>query len=172
VDVTADTQAILLLLSRLGQPKPRTAPLSVAEYDRLAAWLHQRETRPRDLLQATLIAEVPPSVGDAARIKGLLARGTTLGLALDGWASKGLWVIGRGDPDYPRRLKQKLRREAPPLLFGAGPVMTSTAEESPSSAHGRQTRRPWSSPGSSPADAPRLDRPSSRAEPRGWIARA
>jgi predicted Rossmann fold nucleotide-binding protein DprA/Smf involved in DNA uptake len=54
------------------------------------------------------------------RVEALLDRGGALGLALESWLSKGLWVIGRGDPDYPRLLKQKLRRGAPPLLFGAG----------------------------------------------------
>jgi len=124
VEVTADTQAILLLLSRLGQPKPHPAPFVTTNYDKLAAWLHQRGLRPGDLIQANaraLIHEVPPPIADTARLEALLARGTTLALTLDSWASKGLWVIGRGDPDYPRRLKQRLRREAPPLLFGVGP---------------------------------------------------
>lgn len=124
MDVTPDTQAILLLLSRLGQSRPQPAPLSVTEYDRLAVWLHHRGLRPRDLLQVnarTHLEQAPPPVADAARVEALIARGATLGLALESWTSKGLWIVGRGDPEYPKRLKQKLRRDAPPLLFGAGP---------------------------------------------------
>lgn len=32
----------------------------------------------------------------------------------------GLWVVVRGDEDYPARLKQRPRGDAPPVLFGCG----------------------------------------------------
>lgn len=123
VQPTSDTQVLLLLLSRLGQPRAELVPLTAKDYDRLALWLQQQGLRPGDLLRAegrTRLRQSALRFGEGDRVDALLDRGGALGLALEGWLSKGLWVIGRGDPDYPRRLKQKLRREAPPLLFGAG----------------------------------------------------
>jgi predicted Rossmann fold nucleotide-binding protein DprA/Smf involved in DNA uptake len=123
VQPTPDTQALLLLLSRLGQSRAEPAPLTAKDYDRLALWLQHQGLRPGDLLRAegrTRLRQGAVRFVEEARLEALLDRGGALGLALEGWLTKGLWVIGRGDPDYPRRLKQKLRREAPPLLFGAG----------------------------------------------------
>lgn len=121
--VTTDTQALLLLLSRLGQAKGTFAPLSLRDYDQLARWLQAQGLRPGDLL--TQIGQVPlqkaPRGIDVVRIEGLLSRKAALGFAVEEWVARGLWVIGRGDADYPKSLKQKLRRSAPPLLFGAGP---------------------------------------------------
>jgi predicted Rossmann fold nucleotide-binding protein DprA/Smf involved in DNA uptake len=55
-----------------------------------------------------------------ARLQALLARGAALGLALEKWQRAGLWVRTRGDPEYPDRLKRRLRSESPPVLFGCG----------------------------------------------------
>ncbi|MEN1216012.1 DNA-processing protein DprA, partial [Pseudomonas aeruginosa] len=54
------------------------------------------------------------------RILGLLARGHSLALAVDKWQRAGLWILTRGDADYPVRLKNRLRTDAPPVLFGCG----------------------------------------------------
>lgn len=37
------------------------------------------------------------------RILGLLARGHSLALAVDKWQRAGLWILTRGDADYPVR---------------------------------------------------------------------
>ena len=54
------------------------------------------------------------------RMKSLLARGAAMALAIEKWTNKGLWVLCRSDQDYPQRLKQHLKRNAPPILYGAG----------------------------------------------------
>ncbi|MGS3045154.1 DNA-processing protein DprA, partial [Escherichia coli] len=54
------------------------------------------------------------------RLLGLLARGHSLALAVDRWQRAGLWILTRGDADYPVRLKKRLRTDAPPVLFGCG----------------------------------------------------
>ena len=48
-----------------------------------------------------------------SRLETLLNRG----LALEKWGRAGLWLIKRADPAYPTRLKRRLRRESPPILF-------------------------------------------------------
>ena len=50
----------------------------------------------------------------------MLARGHSLALAVDKWQRAGLWILTRGDADYPVRLKNRLRTDAPPVLFGCG----------------------------------------------------
>jgi predicted Rossmann fold nucleotide-binding protein DprA/Smf involved in DNA uptake len=50
-----------------------------------------------------------------------------MALALERWTRGGLWVIARGDPAFPRRLKQRFRHRAPALLYGAGdPALLET----------------------------------------------
>ena len=39
---------------------------------------------------------------------------------MERWSRGGLWVISRGDPEFPKRLKRHLKHAAPPLLYGAG----------------------------------------------------
>lgn len=118
-----DTHAILLLCGRFGQAtKDGTSPLTPAEYAELAQWLLHQGLRPADLLApepAAVLAEAPL---DAGRLGTLLARGAALGLAVESWTNRGLWVISRSDQAYPRRLKSVLGRQAPPLLYGAGNV--------------------------------------------------
>lgn len=41
--------------------------------------------------------------------KNILGRGMALALAMERWSRGGLWVISRGDPEYPRRLKRHLK---------------------------------------------------------------
>ena len=54
------------------------------------------------------------------RVQALLNRGAALGLALEKWERAGLWLLTRSDPDYPKRLKQRLGRTTPAILFGSG----------------------------------------------------
>ena len=43
-----------------------------------------------------------------------------MGLALEKWNSAGIWIMTRADADYPERLKAKLGKDAPAVLFGVG----------------------------------------------------
>ncbi|HYN79676.1 MAG TPA: DNA-processing protein DprA [Lamprocystis sp. (in: g-proteobacteria)] len=57
---------------------------------------------------------------DHNRLRGLLDRGSALAFATEKWLRAGLWVLTRSDPDYPSALKQILKTDAPPVLFGCG----------------------------------------------------
>ncbi|MBN9492541.1 DNA-protecting protein DprA [bacterium] len=50
----------------------------------------------------------------------LLDRGLSLSEAIERWGTRGIWVVGRDDPDYPARLRTRLRSHAPLLLYGSG----------------------------------------------------
>jgi predicted Rossmann fold nucleotide-binding protein DprA/Smf involved in DNA uptake len=43
-----------------------------------------------------------------------------LSLAVEKWTNQGLWIMGRSDRTYPKRLKQRLRHSAPAILYGVG----------------------------------------------------
>ncbi len=51
---------------------------------------------------------------------GLLARGHSLALAVDKWQRAGLWILTRGDADYPVRLKTDCERMHLPFYLAAG----------------------------------------------------
>ena len=50
----------------------------------------------------------------------LLSRGHSLAIAIEKWQLAGLWVVTRSDADYPKRLKSRLKKNSPPVLFGCG----------------------------------------------------
>ena len=125
--LSEDTQAVLLLCSRLGSRDGDPRPLTRSEYNQLAVALHGRGLRPGDLLQGAGRAstdlpseEAPFGTVSPDRVHALLDRGAALGFAVEGWVNRGLWVLNRGDERYPARLRQRLGGAAPPLLHGAG----------------------------------------------------
>lgn len=123
-ELSANTKAILLLTAPLivGKGKSSVQPLAPSEYDQLANWLRHSGREPADLIEC-LAEEVPNEdhVGiDSDRLSQLLARGFLLSQALERWQTRNIWVVSRADPLYPNRFKQKLRRKAPPVLYGCG----------------------------------------------------
>jgi len=122
--LSPDTEVVLLLCGRFGGERQEPhQPLSAREYGELAKWLNVRSLRPADLLidagKAQLRA-VHEAKLERKRVEFLLERGTAMALALERWSRGGLWVISRGDAEFPKRLKRHLKHAAPPLLYGAG----------------------------------------------------
>lgn len=124
LQIPEDTKATLLLCGRFGaQRQTSIEPLTQSEYNLLASWLIENELRPADLLSLGVTPmrdELPPKKLDLDRIEALLNRGASMALALESWTNNGLWLIGRSDEAYPQNLKTKLKRNAPPLFYGAG----------------------------------------------------
>lgn len=120
-----DTQAILLLCASFGQNcEIESQPLTLSEYNSLAEWLRENQMRPGDLLEPTA-KELLQNTGNKLnpnRLSALLERGAMLSLAVEKWTNQGLWVLGRSDPKYPKRLKQRLRHSAPAILYGIGNI--------------------------------------------------
>lgn len=119
----SDTQATLLLCGRFGAARSTSEvrPLSLKEYNGLAAWLGQQAFRPGDLVEEdTVLGRLPTHVLDPVRVRDLLARGAALAFAVEEWERKGIWILSRADTTYPVRLRSTLKAIAPPLLYGAG----------------------------------------------------
>ncbi len=121
--VHPDTQAVLLLCAAFPRrSSPDVKPLTLSEYNALAAWLGRHGRRPASLVEGGSEALPGAEAGLPAldRLRALLGRGFQMAAALEGWQRLGLWVISRGEERYPERLRRHLRSAAPPLLFGAG----------------------------------------------------
>lgn len=124
MEISPNTQAILLLTAPLivGK-KAESAPLlTLTDYNRFARCLREAGKEPADMLGADAgsLLESCGSRFGRERLESLLARGFQLSQAADQWHSRGIWVISRADPGYPRRLKARLREDAPPVLYGCG----------------------------------------------------
>lgn len=125
MQLSEQTQAILLLTAWLGkQDVAGVAPLTPAEWGRFARFLVDIGRTPADLLSASEVDALLAGFEDRKvvpeRIRRLMGRSAALGLALEKWQRAGLWVLTRSDADYPKRWKQRLKSDAPPVLFGAG----------------------------------------------------
>ena len=124
MEVTRETEAVMLLNVSFGKSKAATAkPLTPVEWGEFAGWLKDQALGPADLLNCNLASALEhwedPKL-TVERVQALLDRGAALGFALEKWQRAGLWVVTRSDADYPRRLKQRLQRTAPAILFGSG----------------------------------------------------
>jgi len=114
-----DTKAILLLCGVFGQRTVK--PLSPGEYNAVTRWLMGVKKRPRDLLSPEVAVNASKGARiDEVRLEALLHRGVALGFAVEQWERNGIWIVSRGDADYPSRYKKHLKEKAPPILFGTG----------------------------------------------------
>ena len=125
MDLTADSQVMLLLCSHLGLSRDDgPVPLTLREWNLLARKLLDSPVRaPGGLLGLSvdaLQAYLSLPEDEAQRLTRLLSRGAGLAIELERLESLGIWVLTRADADYPRRLKQRLQHAAPAILFGAG----------------------------------------------------
>ena len=122
--VSDNTKAILMLTGQLGRggPQVNAKPLTAAEYNKLAQWLRKERNEPADLLAhgRNSLARRVPAVLDRERIQELLTQWFPVGVSVDYWHERSIWVVSRADPEYPQSLKRKLREQAPPLLYGCG----------------------------------------------------
>jgi len=122
--VSENTQAILLLTAHFKKVESGAAkPLTANEWGRFAEWLRQQSLRPEHFLRGDLndlLDGWRDTTVSVERVNALLDRGPALAISMEKWLRSGLWVMTRSDPDYPRRLKQRLRSDSPAILFGCG----------------------------------------------------
>jgi DNA processing protein len=124
--ISPNTQAILLLTAPLiaGKGAPSSGLLSHSEYRRIARRLHEMQLQPSNLLDSNPADLLPICQGivEESRLRGLLERGFLLSQVVEHWQSRAIWVVSRADEHYPRRLKKRLREDAPALIYGCGEV--------------------------------------------------
>jgi DNA processing protein len=123
-----DGLAVLALCSAFALPEGAaaggTAPFTLSEWNKLARQVHDSPLKQPAALQGLTTADlareltIPPD--DAERIARLLDRAGRLALELEGLFSRGLWAVTRADEQYPAKLRDTLKHQAPTVLFGAG----------------------------------------------------
>lgn len=123
--MTDDSKAIFLLCGKAEKPmgNDEARPLTPTEYSDLALWLDARDRRPDDLYDHALLEELEvfdPVRFPVKRLTALFDRAPALMLTLEKWINRNLWLVTRSDEDYPRVLKKKLGRSAPPFFYGTG----------------------------------------------------
>lgn len=122
--LSPNTQAILLLTAPLiaGSGTSSSDLLSPGEYKRLARHLREIQRQPADLVSpdATDLLRACQPVIDEARLQRLLGRGFLLSQVIERWQARAIWVVSRADAEYPRRLKARLREDAPAVIYGCG----------------------------------------------------
>ena len=124
--LSPNTKAILLLTAPLivGRDKNRgTADLlTPTEYAKLALYLQEVGRQPADLMgpDADQLLGDCRYMPDIDRFRRLLNRGFLLSQAVERWHTRGIWVTSRADEDYPEKLKVRLKRQSPVLLYGCG----------------------------------------------------
>jgi predicted Rossmann fold nucleotide-binding protein DprA/Smf involved in DNA uptake len=122
--LSTNTQAILLLTAPLlvGRGTSSADLLTLGEYNRLASILREKQKQPADLIgpeAEEVLGWCVPLFG-RPRLESLLGRGFLLSQAIERWQARAIWVISRADASYPRRLKMRLKEDAPPVLYGCG----------------------------------------------------
>ena len=123
--LTPNTQAILLLTAPLiaGRGSEGASErLTLREYNRLARLLREKQRQPADLIgpAAAETIELGAGIFGRTRLERLLGRGFLLSQAVDRWNTRAIWVVSRADGAYPRRIKARLKEDAPPVLYGCG----------------------------------------------------
>ncbi len=124
--LSQNTQAILLLMAPLiaGRGSSSSELLTPGEYKRLARHLREIQRQPADLVSpnASELLRACQPVIEEARLQRLLGRGFLLSQVIERWQARAIWVISRADAEYPRRLKTRLREDAPAVLYGCGDI--------------------------------------------------
>lgn len=124
--LSLNTKAILLLTAPLiagrGKREKPVDLLAPGEYTKLALSLQEEGRQPADLLTSD-VDHLPGScrdLFDKDRLKRLLDRGFLLSQAVEHWQTRAMWVVSVADDSYPQKIKTRLKKESPVLLYGCG----------------------------------------------------
>jgi predicted Rossmann fold nucleotide-binding protein DprA/Smf involved in DNA uptake len=126
--INDDGLVMLALCSAFALPEDRaasaTAPFTLSEWNKLARQIHDSPFKQPAALAGRTADELAKDLGlpadDAERVARLLDRSGRLALELEGLFSRGMWAVTRVDGQYPKQLRDRLKHQAPTVLFGAG----------------------------------------------------
>jgi predicted Rossmann fold nucleotide-binding protein DprA/Smf involved in DNA uptake len=120
MEISKDSYATLLLCSDLALGGDTKAYTSI-QWNKLAEKLWRAELSPQALFDIDKIKEtIQLSEEESERINRLLDRAGQFGVALSSLNEKGIYTLTKSDSTYPKKLREKLGKYAPPVLYYAG----------------------------------------------------
>ena len=124
--LSEDGLVVLALCSAFALPEggSEAAPFTLSEWNKLARQIHDSPLKQPAALTGRTAEELAKDLAlpseDAARVARLLDRSGRQALELEGLFSRGMWAMTRIDAQYPKKLRDTLKHQAPTVLFGAG----------------------------------------------------
>jgi DNA processing protein len=127
-DLSKDSLATILLCSNLGlnndQGEENIKPYTLPQWNKLKEKIvYSSLKRPESLFRVSdeeLKRELFLNDSELIRLQQLLGRAGQLGIEIEQLANKGIFITTRAEATYPERLKQVLKKQAPPILYYAG----------------------------------------------------
>lgn len=118
--LTNDAKAVIALTTRLGS-KQRPS-LSAQKWHRFAGALREAGHSPSDVFDSSLDLKDVPGLdrAEVETVEQLLHDGSAVMLEADELSRKGIWTITVVDDAYPSQLSDRLKSNAPPVIFGVG----------------------------------------------------
>ena len=115
-----DAKAVIALTTRLGDSHRPSLPPT--EWHKLAIALQDAGVRPGDIFDVDTEVESIPGIssGTAAKIHDLVRDASVATVEAAELGNIGIWTLTIVDDDYPATLIDRLDRNAPPVIFGAG----------------------------------------------------
>lgn len=120
MEISKDSFATMLLCSNLALAESEK-PYTAIQWYKLAEKLWANKLTPKDLFDLGKIKElINIDATEYERIFKLLDRAGQFGVALSSLNEKGIFTLTKSDANYPARLKGKLKKYAPPVLYYSG----------------------------------------------------
>ena len=122
--ISSNTQVALLLTAPLiaGRAEQEANLFTASEYRRLCALIGKSNFQPSDLIETepTSLPSELQKLLDDERVQNLLGRGFLLTQALERWQSRGIWIVGHLDDEYPSKFTNRLHENTPAIIYGCG----------------------------------------------------
>lgn len=124
-NLTKDSLAILLICSNLAiNNENETKPYTVRQWNILADKLARTSMgRPSSFFETDeniWSNELLLKPEEVSRIKTLISRSGNLGIELENLSNLGIRITTRAERNYPKRLKDILKKDCPPVIFYCG----------------------------------------------------
>lgn len=121
-----DSMAIVLLCSDLAlDPSVNPIkPYTIKQWSKLADTLMTSALKSPaaflDTTQDDWQKELHLSHEECSRIQGLLSRAAQVTIELEKLSGMGIYALTRAEKNYPRQLKERLKKDSPPVLYYSG----------------------------------------------------
>lgn len=126
LNLTNDEMATILLTSHIALQDKEIKPFTLTHWNKFVAKLiNSKLNTPGKLLESSseeIQNLLDLTVEEINRVEHLLGRGALLAIELENLSNKGIRVLTRSSEHYPKLLKAKLKKMAPPVIFYCGNI--------------------------------------------------